>query len=56
MKIIMMQDQVTQAALQEAYKSRYAPRGKFASPGSGHPAAQPVGGRALSRRAGEFVN
>ena len=31
MKVIMMQDQVTQAALQEAYKSRYAPRGKFAS-------------------------
>ena len=30
MKIIMMQDQVTQAALQEAYKSRFAPRGKFA--------------------------
>jgi phenylpropionate dioxygenase-like ring-hydroxylating dioxygenase large terminal subunit len=31
MKIIMMQDQATQAALQEAYKSRYAPRGKFAA-------------------------
>lgn len=31
MKVIMMQDQVTQAALQQAYKSRYVPRGKFAS-------------------------
>jgi nitrite reductase/ring-hydroxylating ferredoxin subunit len=30
MKTIMIQDQVTQAALQEAYRSRYAPRGRFA--------------------------
>jgi phenylpropionate dioxygenase-like ring-hydroxylating dioxygenase large terminal subunit len=29
MKIIIMQDQVTQMALQEAYKSRYAPRGRL---------------------------
>ena len=30
MKVIMMQDQMTQAAVHEAYKSRYAPRGKLA--------------------------
>jgi phenylpropionate dioxygenase-like ring-hydroxylating dioxygenase large terminal subunit len=30
MKVIMMQDMATQAALQQAYKSRYAPRGRFA--------------------------
>ncbi len=30
MKIIIMQDQVTQAALQEAYHSRYMPRGRLA--------------------------
>jgi phenylpropionate dioxygenase-like ring-hydroxylating dioxygenase large terminal subunit len=29
MKIIIMQDQVTQIALQEAYKSRYTPRGRL---------------------------
>lgn len=30
MKIILMQDQVTQAAVQQAYKSKFAPRGKLA--------------------------
>jgi len=30
MKVIMVQDQTTQAAVHQAYKSRYAPRGKLA--------------------------
>lgn len=29
MKIIIMQDQTTQVALQQAYHSRYAPRGRL---------------------------
>jgi hypothetical protein len=29
-KVIIMQDQVTQIALQQAYHSRFAPRGKLA--------------------------
>ena len=31
MKVIMVQDQTTQATVHQAYKSRYAPRGKLAS-------------------------
>ena len=29
MKVIIMQDQITQIALQEAYHSRYTPRGRL---------------------------